>query len=53
LELTVIPVIKRITALNAHPWRSSIGKRRGLGFDTLIPVIVISDRRGVISSLVI
>jgi hypothetical protein len=53
LEMTVIPIIMRISALNANPRRPSVGERRRLSFNTSVPVIVISDKRRVFGGGVI
>ena len=51
--VTVIPVIVRISALNADPRRPSVSERRRLCLNSPVPVIVISNQRRVISRLVI
>lgn len=49
--MSVVPVIMCVDVLNTDPRRPSVGKRRGLGFNASIPVIMINDKRGVVSGL--
>ena len=52
LKVPIIPIIVSISVLNADPRRPSVGERRRLSFNTPV-VTVISDKRGVLSGLVI
>ena len=47
----VVPVI--VSVLDTDPRRPSVGERRGLSFNASIPVIVLSDSRGVVRGLVV
>ena len=52
LEMTTIPIIMRICALNANSGRPGVGERGRLSFGA-VPMIVISDKRRVLGRLVI
>ena len=51
--MPAIPVIICIRVLNADPRRPSVSKRRRLGFDAPVPMVMISDERRLFSGLVV